>query len=278
MIDIDALRRTGENQTVEFKASFSKQDEIIDTLVAFANAHGGTVVVGVIPAAGHEVLGADIGGNTLEQFAVRLRERARVLPGFRSEILEHRGKKLAAFIVEGHRPGHLLVSAGCAWIRVASTNQKMTTGQMRLRILENPELAVGRPRSQVTGGSSSNPKDGSHVSIDRTVEQVQGDIVESIELRFRGPLVNPTMDWQRSRVEREPRRSAARLSHQFQKGAAPLKDRGITDGHLAIELRFRWRGTNWYELHTFPFSDWNMSREVLPSRMRREDTEWIDAS
>jgi len=44
-MDIKKLIRSGESETVEFKASFGK--EVIITLVAFANTEGGKVVVGV---------------------------------------------------------------------------------------------------------------------------------------------------------------------------------------------------------------------------------------
>ena len=42
---IDTLLKSGESQTVEFKTSFGR--ETVETLVAFANAQGGTVLVGV---------------------------------------------------------------------------------------------------------------------------------------------------------------------------------------------------------------------------------------
>lgn len=42
---LPAQLRAGESQTLEFKASFDKA--AIETLVAFANAQGGTVVIGI---------------------------------------------------------------------------------------------------------------------------------------------------------------------------------------------------------------------------------------
>ena len=42
---IDQLILTGESQALEFKASFDKAT--VESLVAFANAQGGTVLVGV---------------------------------------------------------------------------------------------------------------------------------------------------------------------------------------------------------------------------------------
>ena len=43
--DVQSLIALGESQTLEFKTSFER--ETIETLVAFANARGGVVIVGV---------------------------------------------------------------------------------------------------------------------------------------------------------------------------------------------------------------------------------------
>lgn len=43
--DINELIRIGESLTLEYKSSFDRKS--IETLVAFANANGGTVLVGV---------------------------------------------------------------------------------------------------------------------------------------------------------------------------------------------------------------------------------------
>jgi len=52
---------TAENSNTEFKTSFS--DEVIITLVAFSNAKGGSVYIGVTDKA--EVKGVDIGKETI---------------------------------------------------------------------------------------------------------------------------------------------------------------------------------------------------------------------
>ena len=80
MADVDALRKAGESQTLEFKKSFSEQEEIIDTLVAFANARGGMVLVGIDPKSPHRVVGASLGVNTLEGFDNRRRQKPGDLP------------------------------------------------------------------------------------------------------------------------------------------------------------------------------------------------------
>jgi ATP-dependent DNA helicase RecG len=45
IINIDEIVAQGEGQHVEFKTSFN--EDVIETLVAFANAKGGKVVVGI---------------------------------------------------------------------------------------------------------------------------------------------------------------------------------------------------------------------------------------
>ena len=53
-----------ENSQTEFKTSFN--DEIIITLVAFSNAKGGSVYIGVTDKA--EVKGVDIGKETIQNW------------------------------------------------------------------------------------------------------------------------------------------------------------------------------------------------------------------
>ena len=44
-MNLEAIIRSGESETVEFKESFN--DAVIEALSAFANASGGTVFVGI---------------------------------------------------------------------------------------------------------------------------------------------------------------------------------------------------------------------------------------
>jgi len=61
---IDNLLKTGESQTVEFKASFYR--DTVESLVAFANVQGGTVLIGV--ADDSSILGTTIGKKTLNDW------------------------------------------------------------------------------------------------------------------------------------------------------------------------------------------------------------------
>lgn len=55
---------TSESLTVEFKTSFN--ENVIETLVAFSNAKGGTVYVGVADKG--EVKGIQIGAETIQNW------------------------------------------------------------------------------------------------------------------------------------------------------------------------------------------------------------------
>ena len=64
VIDINRLLGSGESQTVEFKTSFGR--ETIETLGAFANAQGRSVLVGVADDA--LVKGVTLGKETLNDW------------------------------------------------------------------------------------------------------------------------------------------------------------------------------------------------------------------
>jgi ATP-dependent DNA helicase RecG len=61
----------GESETLEFKTSFS--DEVIVSLVAFANLKGGTVCVGVSDKA--EIKGVDLGKETVQNWVNEIKEK-----------------------------------------------------------------------------------------------------------------------------------------------------------------------------------------------------------
>lgn len=56
-----------ESEVFEFKKNLASIDEIIQTVVAFKNTHGGDVLVGINDNG--EVIGLSIGENTIENLA-----------------------------------------------------------------------------------------------------------------------------------------------------------------------------------------------------------------
>lgn len=279
MTDLDALRKAGESQTLEFKKSFSEQEEIIDTLVAFANARGGMVLVGIDPKPPHQVVGVSLGDNTLERFDNRSREKAGDLPSFSSEVIAYGDKTVVGFTVGTSPPGWLVLSHGCALIRAARSNQRMTAGQVRARILEDPAVAVPRPRFKVAGGGLTDRVDDSYIEVVRDLDLIDGEAIESVEWQFRGTRVAPLLDWQRARLDSRPGRPPrAQLRRSIDKEFTPTPHREVCDAEFAITIRFLWRNEQWYELHRFPMQGSDIGGEILPSLYRRGEGEWLQAS
>lgn len=69
MTSLADLIAAGESQTLELKTSFDKAT--IKSLVAFANAQGGTVLVGISDAG--EVRGTTLSKETLNEWLVQIK-------------------------------------------------------------------------------------------------------------------------------------------------------------------------------------------------------------
>jgi predicted HTH transcriptional regulator len=87
-VDVLQLLRSGESETVEFKQSTGEIQEIIRTAGAFANGHGGTIVIGVKPTGA--VLGVSLGKDTLESLANTIQQETdpKVFPSLSTAQVE----------------------------------------------------------------------------------------------------------------------------------------------------------------------------------------------
>ena len=63
-MDIKAIIKQGESETLEFKESLGEWKEIIQVISAFSNTRGGRVIIGVSKSG--RLLGAKIGKDTIE--------------------------------------------------------------------------------------------------------------------------------------------------------------------------------------------------------------------
>ena len=68
MKEIAVMITAGESETTEFKTSFN--DEAIETIGAFSNARGGTLLLGIKDSA--QVCGFQIGKKTVEDISNRI--------------------------------------------------------------------------------------------------------------------------------------------------------------------------------------------------------------
>jgi ATP-dependent DNA helicase RecG len=135
-MNLSELLRQGESEILEFKASFN--EDVLESICAFANARGGVVLVGVEDSG--SVCGVQVGKKTLEDWAHRIQEATdpRLQPSIRK--VEKEGKTVAAIAIEP-TPSVPVSVRGRYFRRVGRTNQRMShqeimqpTYDRRLRI------------------------------------------------------------------------------------------------------------------------------------------------
>jgi len=131
MADILELIGRGEGETVEFKRSLAEFREIVETICAFSNTHGGTVLVGVSDDG--EVIGTNVGRSTIENLVSRIARETnpRIYPEV--EVVEFNGRKIIVIRVS-ERTDKPVFAFGIAYKRVGRSNLKMDRDEI-LRLL-----------------------------------------------------------------------------------------------------------------------------------------------
>ena len=128
-VDLSRLNKNSESETLELKESFDAK--ALETIGAFANAQGGTLLVGVRDD-GH-VNGITLGANTLEEWAQKM--QAKIQPRFLPSIVPqiHNGRTVVAITVG--RSDSLVSVDGRFIKRVGRTNQLMSPEEIKQRLL-----------------------------------------------------------------------------------------------------------------------------------------------
>lgn len=259
-MDIEPMLSQGEGQQLEFKQSFAVEREIIETLCAFANSEGGVVLVGIRDNG--TVIGAHVGGNTLENFANALTRETepRIYVSMKTQAVD--GKKVVAISVRSPRQGELFYAFGTPYLRMGRTNQVMDPVEQKARLLGDQQDWAeerDRPRFDFPAGSFSNRE--TQFEIGRRVRQVSGDYVAVVEWRFRGPKLQPPMDW---RQVSGASFGSYTMAATFDKSVPLGEDDLVPEDQFGIEVRFHWRGKFRHEIHRYQFREWEIGREVLP--------------
>ena len=132
----DRLLLAGESQTLEFKASFDKAT--VETLVAFANAQGGTVLVGVTDSG--RVQGITLGKESLNEWLVHI--KAATSPSIIPDLLAHaiNGKTIVAIDI-AEFPVKPVSTKGRFYKRVANTNQALNSSQISDLYMQTLQLS-----------------------------------------------------------------------------------------------------------------------------------------
>jgi ATP-dependent DNA helicase RecG len=142
---IKELIEKGETQSVEFKESLRLKDEIGETVAAFSNSDGGTVIVGVSDKGvvsgvdiGGVVSGVDIGKNTLEELANYIKRNTdpRIFPSVKIQGV---GVKKVVMIAVEESQEKPVFFKNRAYKRVGATNQRISSSEMRKLAKESGE-------------------------------------------------------------------------------------------------------------------------------------------
>lgn len=129
VIDLSQLDEHSESEHLELKESFDKQT--LETIGAFANTSGGTILVGVRDD-GH-VTGITVGKTTLEEWAQKM--QSKIQPRILPSILKHdyKGRTVVAITVD-HSEGPVCID-GRYLKRVGRTNQVMSPEEAKRKLL-----------------------------------------------------------------------------------------------------------------------------------------------
>jgi len=128
MISVDNIGSflyAGESQTLEFKSSFDK--ETVETLVAFANANGGMVLIGV--ADDGAVKGVTLGKETLNEWLGQIKSSTSpsIIPDIEAVAVE---KKTVVAIRIDEYPVKPVNTRGKYYKRVATSNHQLTLSEI----------------------------------------------------------------------------------------------------------------------------------------------------
>jgi len=114
-----------EGQNLEFKSNFN--DACIETLVAFSNATGGMILIGVEDNG--EITGVDVGKESIARWLneIKIKTEYKILPDV--EILDIKSKKIVILKVNEY-PSKPISYKGRYYKRINESNHTMTTDEI----------------------------------------------------------------------------------------------------------------------------------------------------
>lgn len=123
--DIQHIITQGESGSTEFKTSFS--DEVIVSLVAFANTNGGSVYVGVTDDG--EVKGVDLGKETLQKWLneIKVKTQPSIIPSV--EVFKNESKQVVCIRVNEF-PVKPLSFKGRFYKRINNSNHQLSVSEI----------------------------------------------------------------------------------------------------------------------------------------------------
>ncbi|MBM4084213.1 MAG: transcriptional regulator [Planctomycetes bacterium] len=127
--DLESWLRAGESDSVEFKETL--ENEALETVAAFANAHGGHLLLGV--ADDGTVRGVTLGKESLREWANHIAQATHLHPQIRS--LAYMGKTVAVVQVP-ESPLKPIPCRGRYFRRVGKSNRQMSDDDLTRAVLD----------------------------------------------------------------------------------------------------------------------------------------------
>lgn len=117
-----------ESETLELKSSLSEKEEIFETISAFSNKKGGTILIGIDPSG--TVLGVSIGKNTIENLAADIKQATdpKIFPEI--NVLKINSKQVIQIKIPEYPIKPVFVKDK-VFIRVGKSNQKASADKIR---------------------------------------------------------------------------------------------------------------------------------------------------
>lgn len=132
-MDIKALIKLGESETLELKTSTGEWKEIIKTISAFSNTRGGRIIIGVSKSG--QILGIEIGKGTLECLTNQISQN--IDPKIHPRITTERiNNKQIIIISVKESSDHLVLAFGRPYKRVGKSTMRMSRDEYENLILE----------------------------------------------------------------------------------------------------------------------------------------------
>ena len=124
-VELEKLLELGESENLEFKSSFN--NEVIETLVAFANTCGGKVISGINQK--HELTGVMINSESVQNWINEIKNKTdpALIPDI--DVLEIGNKKLVIFSIQEY-PIKPVATRGKYFKRVTNSNHLMSLNEI----------------------------------------------------------------------------------------------------------------------------------------------------
>lgn len=124
-IDIQKLIESGENEKLEFKSSFN--NELIETLVAFANTGGGKIIVGINQK--NIITGVAINRESVQNWVNEVKQKTSpaLIPDV--DIVETGNKIVVVFSIQEY-PIKPVATKGKYFKRVVNSNHSMSLDEI----------------------------------------------------------------------------------------------------------------------------------------------------